>query len=165
MPQQHDDVFLRRAIALAEASVADGNRPFGAVVVDGSGRVVAEANSVAATAIRDWTAHSEMTALRQASAMLPWDQLADCTLYASGEPCPMCASALYWCNVRRLVFGAGEVAIRGLRGGFARAAGIEMSCREVVARCPHAIEVVGPCLEDEALRAHEAFWPRAAADV
>ena len=160
-----DQSFLRRAIALAEASVAVGSRPFGAVVVDGAGRMVAEANSVAPTDIRDWTAHSEMTALRAASAILPWDDLAGCTLYASGEPCPMCASALYWCNVRRLVFGASERSIRTLRGGFARAAGIELSCREIVAHCPHAIRVEGPCLEDEALRAHQAFWPEAAEDV
>jgi tRNA(Arg) A34 adenosine deaminase TadA len=160
-----EEHFLRRAIALAAEAVARGDRPFGAVVVDGAGRVVAEANATAASDVRDWTAHSEMAALRLASAALTWDALADCTLYASGEPCPMCASALYWCNVRRLVFGASEASIRSLRQRFARAAGIEMSCREIFARTPHPITVVGPCLEAEALCAHHAFWPHAADDV
>ncbi len=160
-----DEHFLRRAIALADEAVARGDRPFGAVVVDGAGRVVAEAYATAASDVRDWTAHSEMAALRGASTLLAWDALAGCTLYASGEPCPMCAAALYWCNLRRLVFGASEGAIRSLRQRFSRAAGIEMSCREVFARAPHAIDVTGPCLEDEALRAHHAFWPNAADDV
>jgi tRNA(Arg) A34 adenosine deaminase TadA len=160
-----DEHFLRRAIALAAEAVARGDRPFGAVVVDGAGLVVAEANATAASDVRDWTAHSEMTALRAASAVMSWEALAGCTLYASGEPCPMCASALYWCNVRRLVFGASEASIRSLRQRFTRAAGIEMSCREVFARAPHPIAVEGPCLEAEALRAHHDFWPHAADDV
>lgn len=163
--QTLDASLLRRAIALAEEAVALGRRPFGAVVADAEGRIVAEAGAVATTDIRDWTAHSEMVALRAASALRDWDTLAGCTLYASGEPCPMCAAAVYWCNVRRVVFGASEGSIRTLRGGFARAAGIEMSCREVTQRCPHPIAVEGPCLEAEALSAHRAFWPTAAASV
>jgi tRNA(Arg) A34 adenosine deaminase TadA len=160
-----DERHLRRAIAIAAASVARGGRPFGALLVDAGGRVVAEGGATPTADRRDWTAHSEMTALRGACAALPWDELAGCTLYASGEPCPMCAAATYWCNVRRLVFGAGEPAVRELRRGFARAAGIEMGCREVLDRAPHPVEVVGPLLEAEALAPHAAFWPQAGADA
>ena len=156
-----DETHLRRAIALAAEAVAKGSRPFGAVVVSAAGKVVAEANAVATTDIRDWTAHSEMAALRKASEKLDWAELEGCTLYASGEPCPMCASALYWCNIRRLVYGAGEPAIRALRLPFERAAGIEIGCREIFAHCPHEIEAIGPCLEEEALVPHRDFWPNA----
>lgn len=79
-----DETCLRRAISLAETAVAQGRRPFGAVVALASGAIVAEAGAIQATNTRDWTAHSEMQALRAASALLSWDELADCTLYASG---------------------------------------------------------------------------------
>jgi tRNA(Arg) A34 adenosine deaminase TadA len=156
-----DEAWLRRAIALGEAAVARGSRPFGAVVARG-GLLVAEASAVATTDTRDWTAHSEMLALRAASAALSWDELAGCTLYASGEPCPMCAAALYWCNLSRLVYGLSEPQMRALRSRHVRAMGIEIGAREILGRAPRAIEVIGPCLEDAARQAHERFWPTAA---
>ena len=64
-----DQELLRRAIAISAASVAHGGRPFGAVVCDGDGRFVAKAEAVAPIDPRDWTAHSEMQALRAASAV------------------------------------------------------------------------------------------------
>jgi len=160
-----DDACLRRAIALADTAVAQGRRPFGALVARRDGSIVAEAGAVAPTEVRDWTAHSEMLALRAASAALTWDELAECTLYASGEPCPMCASALYWCNLSRLVFALSEPVMRGLREKHVRAAGIEMGAREILGRAPRPIEVIGPKLEELARAAHEKFWPGAAPHV
>lgn len=160
-----DFALLRRAIALAESAAAAGRRPFGAVVARANGAVVAETGSVPPEALRDWTAHSEMAALRAASGVLSWDELADCTLYASAEPCPMCAAAMFWCNISRLVFSAPESAVRELRAPFARAAGLEMGAAEVLARAPRHITVLGPILAEEGLAAHRAFWPRAAAGI
>jgi len=88
MPEQRDKIFLRRAIALSEEAVARGGRPFGAVVCDGEGQIISEAGSVAPVDPRDWTAHSEMQALRAASAAMNWEALGRATIYASGEPCP-----------------------------------------------------------------------------
>src|SRR3977135_2917467 len=115
MSEQHDKELLRRAVALAEEAVAGGGRPFGAVICDGEGQIVSEARSVVPHDPRDWTAHSEMQALRAASAAMTWESLGRATIYASGEPCPMCAAAIYWCNIRRLVFSVGEPAMRALR--------------------------------------------------
>ena len=165
MSDQRDTELLRRAIALAEASVAHGGRPFGAVVCDSKGRVVSEAKAVAPVDPRDWTAHSEMQALRAASATLNWEALGGATIYASGEPCPMCAAAIFWCNIRRLVFSVSEPAIRTLRAPYERAAGIAMRCDEIFARCGRQVEVVGPLLEEEGLPVHRKFWPNAQADV
>ena len=109
-----DQHFLRKAIALSAEAAARGARPFGAVVVDEDGRVVAEALSVPPVDPRDWTAHSEMQALRTASAALTWAALGRATIYASAEPCPMCAAAIYWCNIRRLVYSVSEPAMRAL---------------------------------------------------
>jgi tRNA(Arg) A34 adenosine deaminase TadA len=165
MSETSDKELLRRAIALSDAAAAQGNRPFGAVVTDGDGRIVAEAQSLPALDPRDWTAHSEMQALRAASAAMSWEALGRATIYASSEPCPMCAAAVYWCNIRRLVFSVSEPAMRALRAPYERAAGIEMRCEEIYARCDRRIEVVGPLLEDEGLAVHRRFWPSARGDV
>jgi tRNA(Arg) A34 adenosine deaminase TadA len=102
-----DATFLRRAIALASSVAANGQRPFGTAVVDAGGHVVAEACSTQ-TIDRDWTAHAELNAIPAAGRKLGWDQLAGATLYASGDSCPMCAGALVWSNIRRLVHGVDE---------------------------------------------------------
>jgi tRNA(Arg) A34 adenosine deaminase TadA len=156
--EARDTPFMRRAIALATAAAAQGARPFGALVVAADGTVVAEAGSVPPHDVRDWTAHSEMMALRAASARLSWDELGGCTLYASTEPCPMCASAAYWCNIPRLVYGVGEPAVRGLRAGHVRAAGLPIGARTILGASPRPIEVVGPFLEAEAIVPHRRFW-------
>jgi tRNA(Arg) A34 adenosine deaminase TadA len=165
MSDPRDEELLRRAIALSEAAVARGGRPFGAIVTDGERRIVAEAQAVTPVDPRDWTAHSEMQALRTASAALTWEALGHATIYASGEPCPMCAAAIYWCNIRRLVFCVSEPAMRALRAPFERAAGIDMRCEEIFARCGRRVEVMGPLIEDEGLPVHRRFWPNASADV
>jgi ribonuclease HI len=160
-----DEALLRRAIALSEAAVKLGGRPFGAVVTDSTGRAVAEAKGLPSAEPRDWTAHSEMQALRAAAAVMTWEELSGATLYASGEPCPMCAAAMYWCNIRRLVYCVSEPAMRALRAPYERAAGIAMRCEEIYARCDRRIEVTGPLLEEEGLAVHRRFWPNAREDV
>lgn len=154
---QKDERHLRRAIALADAAVDGGNRPFGSVIVDARGEIVAEAYSTQ-QADRDWTAHAEMNAIREAGKRLSWSELAGCTLYASGDPCPMCAGAVYWSNIRRVVFGVDELSMRPLRQNNLQGAGLLMSCREVLSKAPHSIEVVGPALQDEAIQPHNRFW-------
>ena len=152
-----DKSHLLRSIALAHAAVDRGSRPFGSVLVDGREQVVAESYSTQIED-RDWTAHAEMKVLRAAGKILSWDELARVTIYASGEPCPMCAAAIYWCNVRRLVFGLDEVAMRDFRRSHAQGAGIDMSCREVLSRSPRNIEVIGPALIAEATAPHTRVW-------
>jgi hypothetical protein len=83
--------------------VAHGGRPFGAVVCDGDGRIMAEAGAVPPTDPCDWAAHSGLQALRAVSAVLHREAQGRATIFASGEPCPMCAAAIYWGNIRRLV--------------------------------------------------------------
>jgi tRNA(Arg) A34 adenosine deaminase TadA len=163
--KQLDLDLLRRAIALSEAASAARGRPFGALVTDQDGRIVAQAQAVASVDPRDWTAHSEMQALRAASAILTWDELSRATIYASSEPCPMCAAAIYWCNIRRLVFCVSEPAMRALRAPYERAAGIAMRCEEIFARCDRPIDVLGPLIEDEGLPVHQRFWSSASGDV
>src|ERR1700733_9070421 len=165
MSEPRDQEVLRRAIALSEAAVAQGARPFRAGVCDGEGRIVAEGGGGGAVDPGGWTAHSEMQALRAASAVMSWEALGRATIYASGEPCPMCAAAIYWCNIRRLVFSVSEPSMRALRAPYERAAGIAMRCEEIFVRCGRQVEVVGPLLEEEGLPVHRQFWPNASLDV
>jgi tRNA(Arg) A34 adenosine deaminase TadA len=154
-----DKQYLRQAIALAAAAVKSGKRPFGAVIVDDRGAVIAAGGSTQQDD-RDWTAHAEMNVLRAAGRRLSWDELAKCTLYASGDPCPMCAGALYWSNVRRLVFGLDEPTMRPFRRDDPRVIGLAMTCREVLSRSPRQIEVIGPALIDEAVEPYQRLLQR-----
>src|SRR5258708_2852591 len=128
-----DEKYLRRAIALADAAVDSGNRPFGALVVDGDGTVVAEGYSTQQSD-RDWTAHAEMNVLRAAGRTVSWEA-----------------------NVRRLVFGLGEASMRPLRSGNPQGRGLAMSCRDVLSTSAHPIEVIGPALEEEPIEPHRRF--------
>jgi guanine deaminase len=100
--------FMRRAIALALENVRSGRGgPFAALVAK-DGRIIAEgANSV--TAANDPTAHAEIVAIREACRILKTFQLAECDLYTTCEPCPMCLGAIYWARPAR-VFYAGVAA-------------------------------------------------------
>jgi len=153
----HDALYLGRAIALSRETSARGNRPFGAVIALPDGTVIAEAcNTTAENG--DCTAHAETEALRIASPKASRDVLAQATMYASGEPCVMCAGAIYWGNIRRVVFGIDAVRLRRFRNMRAGAGDLVMSCREVFAHSSHAISVIGPAMLAEATQVHDAFW-------
>ncbi len=160
-----DRDFLRRAFRLAEDAAAKGDRPFAAVIVDARGRVRAEATSVQRH-MADITAHAELTAIRNSCNDMSRDDYAAATIYSSAEPCAMCAGAIYWANIGRLVFGVSEGRLRELRNTSMKNAALRMTCSEVLATGGHDTQIVGPVLEDEAVVAHLTFWDRdAKADV
>ncbi|XCY74209.1 nucleoside deaminase [Pseudomonas sp. CBR-F] len=98
-----DQQHLHHAVQLAKANVAAGGRPFGAVLVR-DGKVLVEAvNEIHLS--QDPTAHAEMLAIRAASQQLG-PRLDGCVIYASGQPCPMCLSAMHLCGISRVVFAA-----------------------------------------------------------
>lgn len=93
------------ALDVAAAAGAAGEVPVGAVLVDGSGHVVARSGN-RVERDRDTTAHAEMLVLREGAARLGTKFLAECDLYVTLEPCPMCAAAIAFARLRRLYFGA-----------------------------------------------------------
>lgn len=103
---QIDEQFMRRALQEAEAARDAGEIPVGAVVVAG-GRIIARAHNLTET-LCDVTAHAEMQAITSAANQLGGKYLPDCTLYVTVEPCVMCAGALGWAQVRRVVYGAAD---------------------------------------------------------
>jgi tRNA(adenine34) deaminase len=152
-----DALYLRRAIELSARAAGRGNRPFGAVVVANDGAILGEAwNDTAETG--DCTGHAEVNALRIASPVHPREAFAGATMYASGEPCVMCAGAIFWSGLRRVVFGLDAVRLRAFRQLQPGAGDLEMSCRDVFAASPNAFEVIGPALADEATAPHTTYW-------
>ena len=150
-----DQAWLTRAIALSQRSRDEGNHPFAAIVVDASGKALAEAmNDIHA----DCTSHAELVAVRQASAKFNPVQLRDATLYSSAEPCAMCAGAIYWSGIGRVVYALSEERLLQLTGNHPENPTLSLPCREVFARGQREIEVVGPLLEDEAAVPHDNFW-------
>ena len=98
--------FMRMALKEAEKAGANGEIPIGAVVVC-KGRIISRAHNLTET-LHDVTAHAEMQAITAAANMLGGKYLTDCTLYVTVEPCVMCAGALGWSQIPRVVFGASD---------------------------------------------------------
>jgi tRNA(Arg) A34 adenosine deaminase TadA len=141
-----DPTHLDAALRIALDTLAAGNKPFGAVLVAADGRILATGrNAVAQTG--DPTAHAELDAVR-AVASADRAAVVGGTMYASGEPCPMCAAALVWSGVARIVFGTAAADIRAVAPG---PPGFTLRCADVVAASDARIDVVGPLLGDEGL--------------
>ena len=108
LPWEPVDIgHMQRALALARRAGRLGEVPIGAVLVDEVGRLLAAEHNRSITAC-DPTAHAEVLCLRAAAAALGNNRLTGTTLYVSLEPCPMCAGALVWARVRRVVFAASD---------------------------------------------------------
>jgi len=141
-----DRAHLAAALQIARETQAEGNKPFGAVLVAADGRVLATGRNAAAQT-GDPTSHAELDAVRAVTAA-DRDAVAGSTMFASGEPCPMCAAALVWSGVGRIVFGTAAADIRAVAPG---PPGFRLPCAEVVAASDAILEVVGPALGDEGL--------------
>lgn len=152
-----DGRYLLQAIAWSRTARAKGNRPFGAIVVASDGSLLAEAYCDTIET-GDCTGHAETNAVRIVSKSVSREVLKDATIYSSGEPCVMCAGAIYWSNIRRVVFGIDAASLRKFRGDLAEQRDAELSCRDVFAASPHAMICIGPVMLNEATEPHIGFW-------
>lgn len=101
--QKKDEQYMRKALIEAELAYTEGEIPVGAIVVCND-RIISRAHNLTET-LCDVTAHAEMQAITSAANMLGGKYLKDCTLYVTVEPCPMCAGAIGWAQIPRIVFG------------------------------------------------------------
>ena len=154
-----DEHFLRRAFDVARRSMTHGNHPFGAILVDAGGNVLLEAENGYMPA-HDGTAHAERLLATEACRTLPAELLAKATMYSSAEPCAMCAGAIYWAGIGRLVYGLSEHRLRDYTGNHPENPTLDLPCRAVFASGQRPTEVVGPLLEDEAGAMHEGVWKK-----
>jgi tRNA(Arg) A34 adenosine deaminase TadA len=148
---------LRSAIAVAWQAREHGNHPFGAVLVDEHGHLLLSAENTVVTS-QDCTGHAETNLVRLASQRFSPAQLAHCGLYASTEPCAMCAGAIHWSQIGRVVYALSETDLYALIGPSPEH--LFLPCREVFGRRGRSIEVSGPvaAVEMEARAVHENFW-------
>ena len=153
----HDAAMLRRAIELAQMAQRQGELPFGAVIAHGHGAPVVETISTEISS-GDWTCHAETNAVRLVGPTIDRDQLKHTTIYASSEPCAMCAAAIFYSGIRRIVFGFSESQLRPLLAKSSETVGLGYSCREILAHAAEPVEIHGPFLEEEAKAPHENYW-------
>jgi tRNA(Arg) A34 adenosine deaminase TadA len=158
-PEQRrlDEHFLRRSFDVARRSLSHGNHPFAAILVDEQQRVLIEVENGYMPS-RDGTAHAERLLATKACTTLSKDVLAKATLYSSAEPCAMCAGAIYWAGIGRVVYGLSEHRLRGVTGNHPENPTLDLPCREVFKSGQRETEVIGPLLEDEAAALHDGVW-------
>lgn len=154
-----DEACLRHAFALALQARKRGDRPFAAVIVAEDGTTLAEGLSTQGAGGGGALAHSGMNALQAViAAGIPRSRLRRATIYSSGEPCAMCAAAIFHAGIGRVVYGLPAEAILHLRNARPHTAGLSLSCRAVLESAAEKVEVIGPCLEEEAAEPHRGYW-------
>ena len=143
--------YIEHAISLAKEAKANGDHPFGALLVKDGEVVLTAVNTV--NTQNDVTHHAELNLVSAASRQFSPAELAEMTLYTSTEPCAMCAAAIYWAGIRHVVFGCSAKALGQIAGG-----SLVIPCRDVFAHGKAPTEVIGPVFEHEAIKVHEGFW-------
>lgn len=106
MAQSAEEKYMLEALSEAKAALEEGEIPIGAVIVC-KGRIIGRGHNMTER-LNDPTAHAEMIAITAATEALGGKYLTDCTLYVTVEPCPMCAGALAWAQIPRIVYGASD---------------------------------------------------------
>jgi tRNA(Arg) A34 adenosine deaminase TadA len=154
-----DEAFLRHSFDIARRAMTHGNHPFGAILVDASGKVLIETENGYMPA-HDGTAHAERLLATEACRALDADMLRAATLYSSAEPCAMCAGAIYWAGIGRVVYGLSEHRLRAITGNHPENPTLDLPCREVFQSGQRKTEVIGPMLEDEAAALHAGVWDK-----
>lgn len=154
--RKQDLKFIRASFEVARRARSKTNHPFGALLVDKYGHLLLEAENTVVTE-RDCTGHAETNLMRLASKKYSRDFLATSTLYSSTEPCPMCCGAIFWGNVKRVIFGLGAKSLCEMIGETSDEV-LLLPCREIFNQGRKSISVLGPTLEDEARLVHADFW-------
>ena len=151
--------YLRRAVEVSKRSREHGNTPFGALLVDAEGNVLLEQENIEITE-KNCSGHAETSLMIKASKTYPKDFLWQCTLYTTAEPCVMCAGAIYWGNVGKVVYGITEERLLQLTGNDEQNPTFNLPCRDVFSKGQKAIQVEGPFpeIEDEVVEVHKGYW-------
>lgn len=153
-----DIANLRKAMAVAARSQAEGAHPFGAILVGPDGNVLLEEGN--GFPKDGGPGHAETNLARAAARKYSPGFLADCTLYTSVEPCCMCTGSAYWAGIGAIVFGTTEHALGEITGDHPKNMTMDLPCRTVIAAGRRDIDVRGPFeeLEAEILDSHRSFW-------
>ena len=156
-PLSHEQCLqaLHHANRVALQAMTLGRHPFGAVLLAPDGvTVLAEQGNI------DTVNHAESTLAREAASRWSADELAQCSLVTTFEPCAMCAGTIYWAGIGRVVYGASETDLLSLTGDHPENPTLDLPCREVFSCGQRAVQVLGPfaTLREELLAPHQGFW-------
>jgi tRNA(Arg) A34 adenosine deaminase TadA len=157
LPSLDHEMLLRRSFDVARRAHEHGSHPFGAILVGPDGAVLIECEN-GYLPDKDMTGHAERLLATKASTTLDPRLLARCTVYTSAEPCAMCAGAMYWAGIGRVVFGLSERRLKTITGNHAENPTLDLPCRTVFAAGQRPVDVIGPLLEDEAAALHAGIW-------
>jgi tRNA(Arg) A34 adenosine deaminase TadA len=154
----YDVGLLRKAFDIARRARDAGDHPFGSVLADDNGTLIMEQGNGFTSEGFDRTAHAEKLLASRAARGYDLAFLSRCTLYTSAEPCAMCAGAIYWAGIGRVVFGQTEKALKTQTGAHEENPTLNLPCEVVFMAGQRPTEVLGPLLEDEAAALQADFW-------
>lgn len=152
--------LLKRVVEVCREAKESGNHPFGCLLADKDGNILMEQGNAEVTLGGDCTAHAEALLMRKASQKYSKEEMAEFTLYNCGDPCAMCAGAMYWGNLGRLVYIARESELKRYTGDDIRNPTLDLPSRVLFASGQKHVEVLGPFLEleNDFLALHEGYW-------
>ncbi len=145
-----DEAFLRRAITLAQQARARGADPFGALLVVNSAIVQETMDESVPSSDPTW--HAELSVISTYCRTNQRFALDGYTLYTSAEPCAMCAGAIHWARISRVVFSVSQAMLQNLSGGNPKA-----GCAEILNSGRQRVEIIGPLLPMEGLAVFEGY--------
>lgn len=154
----YDEALLRESFAVARRSREGGDHPFGSVLADREGKILRVQGNGFSSEGNDRTAHAERLLASWAARNLSLEELQQCTLYSSAEPCAMCAGAIYWAGIGRVVFGQTERDLKAQTGDHEENPTLDLPCQIVFDAGQRPTEIVGPLLAEEAAQLQAAFW-------
>jgi tRNA(Arg) A34 adenosine deaminase TadA len=146
-----NEKYISECYTLAKQAVANGNHPFGALLVHNNEVILTAENTVISD--NDKTRHAETNLVSRANRQFPAEVLEQSTLYTSTEPCIMCCGAIYWSGISKIVFGCSAQALDDIAGKT-----IEINSHYVFTKTVNPVEVEGHFLEAEGKEIHQAYW-------
>jgi len=158
--KSYEEDLLKRVVEICWEARNSGNHPFGCLLADKDGKILLEQGNEEVTLQGDCTAHAEALLMRRASQIYSKEEMADFTMYNCGDPCAMCAGAMYWGNLGRLVYIARESELKRYTGDDIRNPTLDLPSRVVFASGQKTFDVMGPFLEleEDFLACHENYW-------
>lgn len=149
--------LLRRSLAVARRSMENENLPFGCLLADADGNVLEEGENTVITA-EDSIGHCEINLIHRLAGKYSTTFLNNCTLYASTEPCPMCAAAIFWSGIGRVVYAISKESFHAIAQTNNPAHILTLSAGDLLKHGERKVKVEGPLLENEAADFYKSIF-------
>ena len=152
--------LLRRVVDICWETRNGGNHPFGCLLADENGTILMEQGNGEVSLKGDCTAHAETLLMRRASLVYSKEEMSHFTMFSCADACAMCAGAMYWGNLGRLVYIARESELKKYTGDDIRNPTLNLPSRVVFASGQKHVDVMGPFLEleDAFFECHKNYW-------